>query len=78
MRRANAPHYGTKRRPCREASYHSTPNTVYCTFVHIVANVSNTIKEGVNNILLVHGEAQRRRSSEDVVLVDRRLCVRSE
>jgi hypothetical protein len=45
-----------------------------CTFVHVVANVANTIKEGVDNVLLVHGHVQRRRSSEDAVLVDHELC----
>ena len=45
-----------------------------CAFVHVVANVANTIKEGVNNVLLMYGHVQRRRSSEDVVLVDHKLC----
>ena len=45
------------------------------TFVHVVADVANMIKEGVNDILLAQGQV-RRRSSENVVLVGHRLCVR--
>ena len=45
-----------------------------CGFVHVVDNVAKPIKEGVDNVLLVHGHVQRRRSSEDVVLVDHELC----
>jgi hypothetical protein len=44
--------------------------------MYIVADVANTIKECVNDVLLVHGQVQRRRSSENVVLVDHGLCVR--
>ena len=46
--------------------------------MHVVTYVTsmNTIKKGVDNVLLVHRHVQRRRGSEDVVLVDRELCVR--
>jgi hypothetical protein len=46
-------------------------------FVHVVADIANMIKEGMNDILLAQRQVQRR-SSENVVLVDHRLCVRSE
>ena len=36
--------------------------------MHVVANITNT--KGVNGILMEHGQAWRRRSSENVVLVD--------
>ena len=39
----------------------------WLTFVHVVADVANMIKEGVNDILLAQGQVQRR-SSENVVL----------
>ena len=45
------------------------------TFVHVVADVANMIKEGVNDVLLAQGQVQRR-SSENVVLVNHKLCVR--
>ena len=41
------------------------------------SDVANMIKEGMNDILLAQGQVQRR-SSENVVLVDHKLCVRSE
>ena len=44
--------------------------------MHVVADDANTIKEGVNDVLLVHGKVQRRCSSENVVLADHGLCVR--
>ena len=47
----------------------------WLTFVHVVADVANMIKEGVNDILLAQGQVQKR-SSENVVLVDHKLCVR--
>ena len=43
------------------------------TFVHVVADDANTIKGGLNDVLLV----QRRRASENVVLVNHELCVRT-
>ena len=44
--------------------------------MHVVADDANTIKEGVNDVLLVHGKVQRRCSNENVVLADHGLCVR--
>ena len=41
------------------------------TFVHVVADVANMIKEGMNDILLAQ-EQVKRRGSENVVLVDHR------
>ena len=75
MRRANAPHCSTWRRACHEV-YTVIVLQTRRTFVHVVTDVANMIKEGVKDILPVQGQAQRRRSSENVVLVDHRLCVR--
>ena len=45
-----------------------------CTVVHVVTDDTNMIKECMDNVLLSHGQVQRR-SSENVVLVDHG-CVR--